>query len=191
MSNEKQFIIGYDVIINGKISTVRWLEDAPYHATKVRSGKYYSYIVRIADENAAYQLLSKVDGSELAQQYKDDMLEVKTGVWGSVSPVFNTAEMDKAEAAERAIDDAAPIYDGWNATAQYLKSVDKKATNRACCDFVAAQLEMLWKNRKLNGLEQREVQNALFHIGGNYTEQSANYYSTIRDRMRELATKIK
>lgn len=63
--------------VYGRISSVRWLEDPPWHARKMRGQKYFCYALTVPT-NQVQELARRLEGGEYEE----------TGVWTEVEPIF-------------------------------------------------------------------------------------------------------
>jgi len=70
------------IIVKGKISNVRYLENAPYFARKVRGGSgYYQYVFEMENDDEAQIVAMQIEGSYDAYVCRDELMEIDTGVW--------------------------------------------------------------------------------------------------------------
>lgn len=174
---ERDHITGYDIRICGRISAVRFVEQA-FGATKVRHGRYWAYAFQTGPDG-----LSRADYERIAG---DTEFDAGTGCWIEEHPIFDEAALDAAEAADQAARDAEPIHAG---IAAHLRAQGKPATNDTCALFIEIQLDTLWRSRGLTPNEQREVQAILWQIDS--TAAGAAAYVAAKKRMQELAAKAR
>lgn len=185
-----QHLKGYELIVKGRISSVRWLEQPPYNAVRHRSGKYWNYHVPMLDPTTAIQLQRKLEGDQLAAAYRDDSLHVDTGVWVELVSIYDEAALEREAAAAQAARDAVPIYPGWLGFAELLRGRGVPASNDACRAFAEQQIEMLWRQLR-DWRDQREVHDLLSRISLSDDEQAAAIYAKHKPRLQELAKKAK
>jgi hypothetical protein len=149
-------ITGYRVTARGRIANVRWVEQAPYGAQKVRAGNFWAYEITLPDQAAAEQLALKLEGQELAAAYRDDSLGHETGVWCEVRPIYDDQAIAAAAAAEQERQ-MGLIPDAWQGFAQLLRSRGQAATNATVRDFLDAQLDIIAQSPALSATERRQV----------------------------------
>lgn len=186
-------IIGYELIVKGRISTVRWLEQPPYNARKVRGERgYCNYVVAFADQDAADQLALKLEGSELAAAFRDDALQVQTGVWTEVRLLFDMAAIRADEAAQHAAEEAQPIHPGWQGFADRLRQRGERVTNDICHDFAVEQIRKLEATMYRRRADVRAIRQILHDVEWAPTnEAAAQCYADARDQMRAWSAKYK
>lgn len=188
----EQHQIGIELIVKGRISTVRWLESAPYNASKQKSGQYWCYVVSMSDEDAAYQLKLKLEGDEDAARFRDDTLHVDTGVWVDVVPIFDVAAIAATEAAQRCAEEAQPIPAGFAGTAQLLRQKGERVTPETCRDFVVAQIEKLERAMYFKrAADLPTLRRLLGAISVARPEQAATMYEEYRAQLQVWAQQYK
>ncbi len=184
--------IGVELTVKGRISTVRWLENAPYNAKKMRNGQYWCYVIEMADEDAAYQLALKLEGDELAAAYRDDSLHVDTGVWVEQSPIWDEEAIKAEQAAQRRAEEAEPIAPGFQGFAEYLRSQGQRVTNTRCHEFAIEQLRTLERKMYRRRADVKSIRQILHDVEwAATTEQAAAIYAQHREQLRAWAAQYK
>lgn len=167
------------IIIKGRISNVRWLEAAPYCARKVRGDKgYWNYVFEVGAGPLAVHrdLLDRIDGGELGPA---------TGCWYEAIELADDAELAAEEARIDAIEAAQPLHAAWQGIAAHLRSQGKPATNRACQEFAAVQIEKLRGRYRSGATAQRLAEIAAALILGS-SQVAAETYGKNRDWLKSL-----
>jgi len=150
------YITGYRVTARGRIGNVRWVEQEPYGAQKVRQGRFWAYEITLPDQAAAEKLALKLEGQELAAAYRDDSLGDETGVWADIAPIYDDQAIAAAAAAEQERQ-LALIQPAWQGFAELLRSRGQAATNATCRAFLDTQIEIIARSPALSAGEQRQV----------------------------------
>lgn len=169
--------VSYTLTVKGKISNVRWLEQAPWNARKVKSGQYFNYVLTIpaSMSHAEYQdLHDRIDGGEHGPA---------TGCWIVETANYNRAAVEAEERAERARIDAEPLHPAWAGIAAHLTSKGRKATNETCADFAAAQVEVLQRRHRYGATAQRLAKIALDLA---WIDRAGDVWAAERDWLKTL-----
>jgi hypothetical protein len=173
MVDNRDYIIGHTLIIKGRISNVRFVEQAPWNARKVKSAAsggrtFPAYAVDFGTS------------AEETQRYRQLLVELEDmGVWTEAIARYDEAAMARAERAEQAMLDAEPLHPAWEGLAAHLCSKGQQ---------VEKLLDKI--GRRTGGPDAQEVQR-LFWVINNHAQpvQATEAWAAGRERLRALNEK--
>lgn len=174
--------IGATLTIQGKISTVRFVETS-YNARKVKLGKYWAYEVACATSDEALSYARAIEG-----EYPDRT------IWTTIEAIYDPADVAAeeraeaaAEAAQRALEDVQPIHANWQRVADHLRAQGvTEITNRVCRDFIVDNLHRVLGERSTSVADGELVRTIIWTIEDDVTAKAADYYESMRPQLKPI-----